>query len=324
MNERPKIFLTRRLPPESMRRLEVEASLIHYDLDRPVTREELIEGVKEADGLICVLTERIDAELLGVNSNLKVVSNYAVGYNNVDVDAASKRGIWVTNTPGVLTDCTADMAWALLMATARRVVEGDRLVRSGTWRGWAPLQLLGMEVSGATLGCVGFGRIARAFAKRAKAFDMRVLYWNRTRLSEDEEQQLGVEYREFDELFPECDYVSVHVALTDQTHHLISEQEFSKMKATAAIINTSRGAVIDEKALVAALQSEQIGRAGLDVYENEPEVEPELLRMSNVVLAPHLGSSTIETRTKMGEVAITNCLAGCRGEVPPNPVNQPT
>lgn len=318
---KPKIFLTRRLPPSCMERLAQEASLSHGDLDRELTRDELLGGVRDVDGLLCLLTDRIDTELLDVNPNLKVVSNYAVGYNNIDVAAATERGIAVTNTPGVLTDCTADMAWALLMASARRVVEGDQMVRSGNWAGWEPLQLLGTEVTGATIGFVGLGRIAKAAAKRALAFDMRVLYWNRTRLPTDQEQELNVEYRELDELLGESDFVSVHVALCDETRHLLSGDEFKKMKSSATLINTARGAVVDEDALVNALWSGEIAGAGLDVYEHEPSVHPELLKMPNVVLAPHLGSATIATRTKMGDLAIDNCLAACRGQRPPHLVN---
>ncbi|MDV6034652.1 MAG: D-glycerate dehydrogenase [Phycisphaera sp. RhM] len=318
---KPTIFLTRRLPPDSMARLQTEANLRHGDLDRALTRDELIDGVRDVDGLICLLTDQIDGELLDVNPSLKVVSNYAVGFNNIDVAAATERNVAVTNTPGVLTDCTADMAWALLMASARRVIEGDRLVRSGQWGGWEPLQMLGAEVTGATIGLIGLGRIAKAMAKRALAFDMRVLYWNRTRLSTDEEKTLGVEYRELDEMLSESDFVSIHVALSEQTRHLISTPQLERMKPTATLINTARGAVVDESALVQALRDGTIARAGLDVYEQEPKVEPELLSMPNAVLAPHLGSSTVETRTRMGDLAIDNCLAACRGERPPNLVN---
>ena len=318
---KPKIFLTRRLPPHSMERLQTDANLRHGDLDRGLTRAELIDGVRDVDGLICLLTDRIDGELLDVNPNLRVVSNYAVGFNNIDVAAATERNVAVTNTPGVLTECTADMAWALLMASARRVVEGDRLVRSGQWGGWEPLQMLGAEVTGATIGLVGLGRIAKAMVKRALAFDMRVLYWNRTRLSADEEKTLGVEYRELEDMLGESDFVSIHVALSEQTRHLISTPQLERMKPTATLINTARGAVVDESALVRALRDGLIARAGLDVYEHEPRVEPELLSMQNVVLAPHLGSATVETRTRMGQLAIENCLAACRGERPPNLVN---
>ncbi|MCD0461816.1 D-glycerate dehydrogenase [Roseiconus lacunae] len=304
-----------------MKRLQQQADLVHVDLDRDPTRQELLDGVRDVDGLLCLLTNKVDAALLDAGSRLKVVSNYAVGFNNIDVPAATERNIAVTNTPGVLTDCTADMAWALLMAAARRVVEGDHLVRGGQWTGWEPLQLLGQEVSGATIGFVGMGRIAKATAKRAAAFEMRLLYWNRTRLAVDEEKQLGLEYREFDDLFADCDFVSIHVALTEATTHLVGAKQFEQMKESAILINTARGPVVDERALVRALQQQQIGGAGLDVFEHEPTVADELRSMAQVVLAPHLGSATIATREKMGSIAVDNCLAGCRGDDPPQRIN---
>jgi glyoxylate reductase len=258
---------------------------------------------------------------LAVNSNLKVVANFAVGFNNVDVTAATKRRIPVTNTPGVLTDTTADMAFALLMAAARRIVEGDRFVRTRTWQGWGPLQFLGGDVTGATLGLIGLGRIGRAMVPRGKGFGMQVIYWNRTRLSKEDESALGVSYREFDDLLRQSDFVSVHVSLNDETRHLIGPSQLSLMKPTACIINTARGAVIDEKALVAALREGMIASAGLDVYEHEPLLEPELYDLENAVVAPHLGSGTIGTRTKMGNIAVENCLAACHGNRPPNLIN---
>lgn len=297
-----------------METLHEQAELKHFDLDRDLSRSELMRGVADVDGLLCLLTDRVDGEVMDAAPQLKVVSNYAVGFNNIEVDAASQRGIVVTNTPGVLTDCTADMAWALLMAASRRVIEGDQLVRSGNWTGWEPLQLLGQEVTGATIGFVGMGRIAKATAKRARAFDMRLLYWNRTRLAPLEEQQLGLEYVDFDKLFGECDFVSVHVALCNATHHLIGARQFESMKPNAILINTARGPVVDESALLWALTQGQIGGAGLDVFENEPDLESELRAMKNVVLAPHLGSATISTRERMGSIAVQNCLAVCRGE----------
>ena len=321
MADLPRVFLTRRLPPPTMRRLETECELLFKEVGRPLTREELLEGASKADGLICLLNDQIDAELLEALPGLKVVSNYAVGYNNIDVDAASSLGIAVTNTPGVLADCTADMAWALLLSAARRLTEGDALVRSGRWEGWEPLQLLGREVTGSTLGIVGLGQIGQAVARRARAFEMRVLYWNRTRHSNEFESELGVQYRELDGVLAESDFVSLHVALHDATRHLLGAREFALMKETAIVVNTSRGAVIDERALVSALQDKEIAGAALDVFEHEPEVTEELRPMENVVLAPHLGSATRQTRGKMGDVAVTNCLAVCRGQIPPNLVN---
>ncbi|MEO1524691.1 MAG: D-glycerate dehydrogenase [Planctomycetota bacterium] len=322
MSSKPKVFLTRGLPAPTMRRLESETELIFQDIDRALSRDELLAGVRDADGMICLLSDQIDAELLDAASRLKVVSNYAVGFNNIDVDAATARGIAVTNTPGVLADSTADMAWALLMAAARRVVEGDELVRSGEWEGWEPMQLLGTEVTGATLGIVGLGQIGQAIARRARGFDMNVLYWSRTRRSKNLEQQLQVQYCELDELLGSSDYLSINVALCEDTRHLLSKAEFEQMKPSSIVINTSRGAVIDEQALVEALRQGAIAGAALDVFEHEPQVTPDLRKMPNVVLAPHLGSATDRTRCQMGELAVSNCLAACAGQVPPHLVNK--
>tara|TARA_R110002073_G_scaffold157241_18_gene312676 strand:+ start:11565 stop:12548 length:984 start_codon:yes stop_codon:yes gene_type:complete len=321
MSDLPRIFLTRELPPASMKRLRESSQLTMNHEDRSLSKQELLAGLQGVDGLLCQLTDIIDDEVLASNPNLKVVSNYAVGFNNVDVAAATKRKIAVTNTPGVLSDSTADMAWALMFAVARRVVEADRFVRGGHWQGWAPLQYLGLDISGSTLGLVGLGRIGRAMIERAKGFDMKVLYWNRTRMGTDEERELGVEYVELDELLAQSDFVSLHVALTEATKHLIDERRLGQMKPTAYLINTARGPVVDEKALLRALQTNAIAGAGLDVFENEPEIEAGLFELDNAVLAPHLGSATIATRTKMGELAVENCLAGCTGKRPANLVN---
>jgi len=318
---KPKVFLTRELPPKAMERLRSESQLTWNREDRPLSRAELLEGVKGQDGVICLLTDAIDAEVMNANPALKVIANYAVGYNNIDVAEATRRGIPVTNTPDVLTDATADMAWTLLMAAARRLVEGDRLVRSGGWKGWGPLQLLGREVSGATLGLVGLGRIGRAMVPRAKGFGMRVLYWNRTRLGAAEERELGVGYAEADDVFREADFVSLHIALNDETRHFVNARRLALMKPTACLVNTTRGPVVDEKALVKALRAGAIAGAGLDVFEREPELEAGLAELDNATLAPHLGSATIQTRTSMGLIAAENCLAACRGERPPQVVN---
>lgn len=304
-----------------MRLLTESTELSYNHEDRVLTKQEIISGVQNMDGLICLLTDTIDDEILAAGSKLQVVSNFAVGFNNIDVNAATRRQIPVTNTPGVLTNSTADMAWALMMDAARRVTEGDRLVRSGQWSGWGPLQLLGPDVSGSNLGLIGLGRIGKAVAKRAIGFEMQVRYWNRTRLSESEEAELGVQYFPMEQVLAESDFISLHVALNDETHHLISTRELSLMKSTACLINTARGPVIHEAALVKALKNGIIGSAGLDVYEEEPAVDKELLRLDNVVLAPHLGSATIGTRTKMGNMAIENCLAACSGNKPPNLIN---
>ena len=322
MSRKPKIFLTRELPPACMQTLHDATDLTYNQEDRCLTKAEIIAGVREVDGLICLLTDKIDDEILASGENLRVVANFAVGFNNIDVNAATKRKLPVTNTPGVLTDSTADMAWALLMDASRRVSEGDRLVRTRGWNGWGPLQLLGCDITGATIGIIGMGRIGQAVAKRASGFEMRVLYWNRTRLSPDAERQMGIEYCTIENLLRESDFVSIHVALNEETHHLISHAELSRMKPTAILINTSRGSVVDEVALCEALRQRRIAAAGLDVYEQEPVLVDGLYDLPNAVLAPHLGSATIGTRTKMGNMAVENCLTACRGERPPNLVNE--
>ena len=304
-----------------MRILSEGSELTMNPDDRYLTKDEIIAGIQGVDGLLCLLTDTIDADILDANPDLKVVANYAVGFNNVDVAAATQRKIPVTNTPGVLTQTTADMAFALLMAAGRRVAEGDRFVRTKAWDGWGPLQFLGADITGATLGLVGLGRIGKAMIPRAAGFGMNVIYWNRTRLSAEEERELGVSYAPMDEVLAKSDFVSVHVALNEKTRHLIGARELSLMKPTACLINTARGPVIDEKALVVALSSGTIASAGLDVYEQEPLLEPELYELENVVIAPHLGSGTIGTRTKMGNMAAENCLAACNGQRPANLVN---
>jgi len=319
---KPKVFLTRELPKKAMERLFEHTELEYNKKDRVLSKEEIIAGIQGKDALLCLLTDTIDAEIMDANPNLKIITNYAVGFNNIDVEAATKRGIPVTNTPGVLTDTSADMAFTLLVATARRIVEGDQYLRSGQWTGWGPLQFLGADIFGATLGIIGLGRIGKAVAKRGKGFDMNIIYWNRTRLTESEEQELGLTYASLEEVLKQADFVSLNVAYTEQTFHLMSDKEFDLMKETAIVINTARGPVIDEKALVRALQAKKIAAAGLDVYEEEPKVTPELLEMENCVLLPHLASATIGTRTKMGMIAIDNLLAKFDGKQLPNLINK--
>lgn len=318
---KPKIFLTRELPPRCMRILEENSDLEYNSEDRSLSREEIVRKVAGKDGLLCLLMDMIDGEIMDANPDLSVIANYAVGFDNIDIAAATDRKIPVTNTPGVLTETTADMAWALIFSVGRRVVEGDRFVRARKWEGWGPMQFLGLDITGASLGLLGLGRIGKAMVKRARGFDMVVLYWNRTRLSATEESELGVKYVERDELFARSDYLSVHVALNEQTTHIVGERELGLMRSTAYLINTARGPVVDEKALVNVLKVEGIAGAGLDVFEKEPQLETELYELENVVIPPHLGSATIGTRTKMGIMAVENCLAACRGERPPNLVN---
>ena len=289
--------------------------------DRPMERAELLEAVAAVDGYLSMITDAVDAELMDAAPRLRVVSNMAVGYNNIDVAAATQRGIVVTNTPGILTEATAELAFALILAAARRVVDLDRRTRAGEWTCWAPLLFLSREVSGKTLGVVGLGRIGRAVARRARAFGMRVLYHSRSRLEAEEERDLGVEYAEKDELLATADFVSLHVPLSAETRHLIGRRELGLMKPTAYLINTSRGPVVDEAALVEALKARRIEGAGLDVYESEPMLTPGLAALDNAVLLPHVGSATVETRTKMARMAAENLLSALRGERPAHVVN---
>jgi len=289
--------------------------------DRPMERAELLEAVAAVDGYLSMITDAVDAELMDAAPRLRVVSNMAVGYNNIDVAAATARGIVVTNTPGILTEATAELAFALILAAARRVVDLDRRTRAGEWTCWAPLLFLSREVSGKTLGVVGLGRIGRAVARRARAFGMRVLYHSRSRLEAAEERDLGVEYAEKDELLATADFVSLHVPLSAETRHLIGRRELDLMKPTAYLINTSRGPVVDEAALVEALKARRIEGAGLDVYENEPLLAPGLTALENVVLMPHVGSATVETRARMARMAAENLLSALRGERPAHVVN---
>jgi glyoxylate reductase len=319
---KPKVFLTRELPPKCMERLHVHTDLTYNQKDRVLSKAEIIEGVRGQDGLLCLLTDQIDGEIMDANPDLKIIANYAVGFNNIDVSSATERRLPVTNTPGVLTDTSADMAFTLLVSTARRIVEGDNFLRSGQWNGWGPLQFLGADIYGATLGIIGLGRIGKAVAKRGTGFDMKIIYWNRTRLSEKEEEALGLTYASFEDVLRQSDFVSINVAYNQDTFHLISEKELDLMKETAILINTARGPVVDEKALVHALQNKKIAGAGLDVYEEEPKVQPELMDMQNCVLLPHLASATIATRTRMGMIAIDNLLAKFNDLPLPNLVNE--
>lgn len=318
-----KAFVSRAIPPAGLKVLEEATDLeVSYNpLDEGFSKAKLIARTSQAEGLLCLLTDTIDAEALAGCPNLKVVSNMAVGYNNIDVAEATRRGILVTNTPGVLTEATADFTWALLLAVARRVGEGERLVRSHNWHGWGPLQLLGGEVNGKTLGLIGMGRIGQAVARRASGFNMNILYHSRSPLDESLESELKVRRVELDELLESSDFVSLHAPYTKETHHLINAERLEQMKPTAYLVNTSRGPLVDEAALVVALQQEQIAGAGLDVYEKEPELYTGLSDLENVVLAPHLGSATHQTRGEMSRLAATNLVMALRGQRPLHPVN---
>lgn len=314
---RKKVLVTRKIPNQGLAKLRKYFDVEVNELDRGLSHDELKEKVKGKDGVICLLSDKINGEIMDSEPNVKIFANYAVGYNNMDVEAAIKRKVYLSNTPGVLTSATADMAWSLLFAVARRVVEGDKYIRAGKFDGWSPTLLLGREISGKTLGIIGAGRIGRAFAKRAAAFDMKVLYYSRYK-KEEFEKKTGAEYVDFDELLRKSDYISVHTPLTTETIHMISDKEFDIMKDTCILINTSRGPVVDEKALVKALKEKKIWGAGLDVYENEPEVEEELKYLDNVVLCPHLGSATDETRISMAVMAADNIISALNGKEPPN------
>lgn len=320
---KPKVYVTRLIPEDGMKLLYENCEVTVNPYDRVATRAELIENVKGKDAMLCLLTDTIDGEIMDANPNLKVIANYAVGFNNIDVKAATQRGIPVSNTPGVLTDTTADMAWTLIMAIARRVVEGDKFTRSGQFKGWGPLLLVGRDVHHKTLGIVGFGRIGQTVAKRASGFDMKILYYDVNQMPEVA-RQYNAEYRQLDDLLRESDFVSLHVDLNASTKHMIGEREFGIMKDSAYLINTARGPVIDEQALVQALREGKIAGAGLDVFENEPALAPGLAELDNVVIPPHIASATRDTRGAMARIAAENVLAALGGKKPPTIVNPET
>lgn len=318
---RPKALATRPLFPAARAILDDHFDVEYWPVQDKIPRAELLQRVADKEALICLLTEKVDRELLATAPRLRIVSTVSVGHDHIDVPSCTGRNVMVTNTPGVLDETTADLAWALLMAIARRVVEGDTWMRTGTWPGWELDQLLGDDVHGKTLGVIGFGRIGRGVARRALGFQMRVLYQSRSRAPLEIERELRAEYVDLDRLLRDSDFVTLHVPLSTETRHLISTAAFEKMKLTAYLINTARGPVVDEAALVAALDENKIAGAALDVYEDEPKVHPGLLSRRNVILAPHIGSATIETRTKMAVMAATNAAEFFAGRRPPNALN---
>ncbi len=314
-----KVLVTREIPEPGLRPLEEFDVTVLSEL--PPERDELLEAAHGIDGVLSTLTETIDAEFMdAAGDGLKVIANMAVGFDNIDLEAANERGVVVTNTPEVLNETTADTAFMLLLAAARRLGEGERIVRAGEWEAWGPKMLLGPDVWGKKLGILGFGRIGQAVARRAKGFGMEILYAGRSR-KEDAEEEFGARYLELDELLRESDFLSIHTPLTEETTHLIGAEELEKMKPDAVLVNTSRGPLVDEAALAEALGNRRIFAAGLDVYEEEPKVHPKLLELENVVLAPHIGSASIETRDKMAATAGEDLRAVLRGEQPENPVN---
>lgn len=319
---RPRVYVCRPLPKEALDLLRARTEMRLWEQDAiPPPREVLLREVGDIDGLLSLLTDRIDRELLDHAPRLRVVANYAVGFDNIDISAATARGVVVTHTPGVLTETVADFAMALILGMARRLVEADKYTRTDRWRSWEPMLFLGQDVHQATLGLVGLGRIGSAVARRARGFNMRILYHDVVR-REDLEAELGIEFRPFEEVLRAADFISVHVPLLPETRHLIGREQFRLMKPTAVLVNTSRGPVVDTMALAEALRDGQIWGAGLDVFEVEP-VPPDhpLLGLDNVIVVPHVASASVVTRTKMAVMAAENLLAVLEGRRPENPVN---
>lgn len=318
---KPKVFVTRVLPEEVMDRIYQNCDATVWEGELPPAREMLLKNVVNVEGLLSLLTDKVDSELMDRALKLRVVSNYAVGFDNIDVAEATRRRIIVGNTPGVLTDTTADFAFTLILAAARRVAEGDRFVRGGNWKTWGPMLLLGEDVHDSTLGIVGLGRIGTAVVRRARGFNMRILYFDVVRQIQ-QERELGIEYVGLDRLLAESDFITIHANLTPETYHLIGAREFNKMKKTAVIVNTARGPLVDNMALFEALRAGRISYAGLDVTEPEPlPADHPLLTLDNVIIAPHIASASTATRTKMGLIAADNLIAGLKGELGPAIVN---
>jgi len=316
------VLVTRRLPAPAMERIGQRCDVTLYDGPGAMPRDELLKEVSGKVGAVTLLTDKVDDEFMdAAGPQLVIVANYAVGFDNIDVPACTARGVMASNTPDVLTETTADTAWALMMAAARRVPEGDRFLRARTPWIWGPLMMLGQDVHHQTMGIVGFGRIGHALARRARGFGMRVVYFDVYRPSPELEAELGAEYRDLDDLLAESDFVSLHVNLTEETRHLMNAERLGRMKPTAVLVNTSRGPVIDEAALAEALRDGVIFAAGLDVFEKEPEVHPALLELENAVVIPHLGSATVDTRIAMGLLAADNLIAALDGERPPTLLN---
>ncbi len=317
----PRVLVTREVFDETLDYLRQHCEVQDNQGDKVFAPAALAAAVANCDGLMCCLTDRVDATLLAAAPGLKVVANIAVGYNNIDVPACTARGVMATNTPGVLDDSTADLAWTLMLGTARRITEVERRVRAGEWTGWQLKQWLGVDVHHATLGIIGMGRIGQAIARRAIGFDMKVIYHNRKRITPELERKANAAYVSFDELLAQADFVVLQMPYSADTHHLIGKTQLAKMKRSAILINSTRGGVVDDAALIAALRDGTIRGAGLDVYENEPKLNPEFLKLDNVVLAPHVGSSTEATRKAMAMLAAQNLVAALQGDTPPNLLN---
>ena len=319
---RPKVLITRKIFDEAIAMAKKYFEVENNQDDTPLNPHELVQRLQGKVGAIILLTDRIDEDVLSQCPDLKIVCNIAVGYNNIDIPACTRHKIMVTNTPGVLDDTTADFTWTLLLAAARRIVEADQYLRSSQWSGWKLMEFLGYDVHHKVIGICGLGRIGQGVARRAKGFNMRILYTDIVQVNPSIEKELGAHFVDKKTLLSESDFVTLHVPLMPQTTHYISVAEFALMKPTAFLINASRGPVVDEKALVQALQEGRIAGAGLDVYEREPEVEPALIGMKNVVLAPHIASASHETRLRMAMMAAENLVVGLTGKRPPNLVNE--
>jgi glyoxylate reductase len=318
---KPRVLVTQRISDESLATLAAQFEVESNQKDTAVSPAQLLRRIKNKDAAITLITDVISDQVLASSARLKIVSNVAVGYNNFDVAAATRRGVMLTNTPGAMDDTTADFAWCLILATARRLTEADRLVRSGRWTRWRFMEFLGHDVYGKTIGICGFGRIGRGVARRAMGFNMKVLYTSRSRATDDIEQEFRASYVDKHTLLRESDVVTVHLPLFAETRHYIGAPELALMKKTAILVNTARGPVVDEKALVQALKARQLAGAGLDVYAKEPKLAPGLAKLPNTVLAPHMGSASIETRLRMSNMAVANCIAGLTGQRPPNILN---
>jgi lactate dehydrogenase-like 2-hydroxyacid dehydrogenase len=318
---KPKVLVTREISDEAIKRLKQHFVVDGNQKDVPVSPRQLLQKLKGKDGLVSMSNDIINDEVLAKNPQLKIVCNVAVGYNNLDVPAATKRGVMMTNTPGVLDDTTADLTWALILAAARGLSNADRTIRAGKWKRWRFMEFLGQDIYGKTIGICGFGRIGRGVARRAMGFNMKVLYASRGRASESTEQEFKASYVDKHTLLRESDVVTLHLPLFPETRHYIGARELAMMKKTAVLVNASRGPIVDEKALVKALKAGRIAGAGLDVYENEPALAPGLTTLPNAVLSPHIGSGTSDTRLKMSNMAVMNCIAGLTGQRPPNLLN---
>ena len=313
-----KVFVTYKIPEDGLKLLKEKYELDVYEGEEFLTKEEMLKRVKDADAVITQLRDPVDKEFIDAGKKLKIIANYAVGYNNINVEYAKSKGIYVTNTPGVLTEATADIAWALILAVARKIISADRFVREGKFKGWKPKLFLGYEIHGKTLGIIGMGRIGQAVARRALGFGMKIIYHNRKRLPEEIEKKYSASYVDLETLLKNSDFISINVPLTDETYHLLDEKRLNLLKPNAILVNTARGPVVDEKALYKLLKEGKIAGAGFDVYENEPFLTPGLEKLENVVLLPHIGSATFETRSKMSIMVAENVINALEGRKPKN------